>query len=47
METEPSDNAEGTEKSMNAIRADEISIKTLTEEAAKGEAAKSSLLTLI
>ena len=33
METEPSDNAEDTEKSMNAIGAAEISIETLTEEA--------------
>ena len=31
METEPSDNAEDTEKSMNAIRAAKISIETLTE----------------
>ena len=33
METEPSDNAEDTEKSMNAIGAAEISIETLTKEA--------------
>ena len=33
METEPSGNAEDTEKSMNAIGAAEISIETLTKEA--------------
>ena len=33
METEPYDNAEDTEKSVIAIRAAEISIKTLTKEA--------------
>ena len=33
VETEPSDNAEDTEKSMNAIGAAEISIETLTKEA--------------
>ena len=32
-ETEPSENAEDTEKSVNAIRAAEISMKTLTKEA--------------
>ena len=33
METEPSDNAEDTEKSLFAIRAAEISSHTLTKEA--------------